>query len=438
VTAQDPKPEVDIAVCGAGPVGLAFALLLVKRGLPANRITLIDAKSVEQAADDPRSIALSYGSKQIMEEIGAWPITADAIHQIHVSRRQRFGKALIDRAEFNLPALGYVARYGTLASALNACATQAGITILRPQQVTGIEETASAVTLTLADGSTIRAAIAVQAEGGVFAEQAGRAVRRDYGQTGIIAQCWTSAAIPHRAFERFTDEGPLALLPQDDGYSLVWCVRPAHAAQLLALSDAAFLAELEQTFGTRVGRFVRVTPRVAFPLGLDAQPMATARTVDRQRRPDAASGLRARLESGAARRRRPGASAGAARWRQRHCAIYRHAPDRPPLDHRLDRHLGTHLRNRSGRHACANPAGSGVGAGRCIQARQTRAGRTSDVRLARAVKWAPIFKRIYERSLETLRHRGCRNRARRKILAGRRRNQRWHPFQSARRPPRPQ
>jgi 2-octaprenyl-6-methoxyphenol hydroxylase len=279
VTAQDPKPEVDIAVCGAGPVGLAFALLLVKRGLPANRITLIDAKSVEQAADDPRSIALSYGSKQIMEEIGAWPITADAIHQIHVSRRQRFGKALIDRAEFNLPALGYVARYGTLASALNACATQAGITILRPQQVTGIEETASAVTLTLADGSTIRAAIAVQAEGGVFAEQAGRAVRRDYDQTGIIAQCWTSAAIPHRAFERFTDEGPLALLPQDDGYSLVWCVRPAHAAQLLALSDAAFLAELEQTFGTRVGRFVRVTPRVAFPLGLNAQPMATARTV---------------------------------------------------------------------------------------------------------------------------------------------------------------
>ncbi|MDR3479183.1 MAG: FAD-dependent monooxygenase [Burkholderiaceae bacterium] len=279
MTAQDPKPEVDIAVCGAGPVGLAFALLLVKRGLPAERITLIDAKSVEQAADDPRSIALSYGSKQIMEEIGAWPIAADAIHQIHVSRRQRFGKTLIDRAEFNLPALGYVARYGALASVLNACAKRAGIAILRPQQVTGIEEAASAVTLTLADGSAIRAGIAVQAEGGVFAEQAGRAVRRDYDQTGIIAQCWTSAAIPHRAFERFTDEGPLALLPQDDGYSLVWCVRPAHAAQLLALSDAAFLAELEQAFGTRVGRFVRITPRVAFPLGLNAQPAATARTV---------------------------------------------------------------------------------------------------------------------------------------------------------------
>jgi 2-octaprenyl-6-methoxyphenol hydroxylase len=214
-----------------------------------------------------------------MEEIGAWPIAADAIHQIHVSRRHRFGKALIDRTEFDLPALGYVARYGALANALNACATQAGITILRPQHVTGIAETASAVTVALADGSAIRAGIAVQAEGGVFAEQAGRVVRRDYDQTGIIAQCWTSAPIPHRAFERFTDEGPLALLPQDDGYSLVWCVRPAHAAELLALSDAAFLAELEQTFGTRVGHFVRTTPRVAFPLGLNAQPAATARTV---------------------------------------------------------------------------------------------------------------------------------------------------------------
>ena len=271
--------NVDIAVCGGGPVGLALTLLLVKRGLPPNRIAVVDAKSVEQAKDDPRSIALSYGSKQILEEIGAWPFAADAIHQIHVSRRQHFGKTLIDRADFNLPALGYVARYGTLASVLNACASRANMTMLRPQQVTGIEESASSVTVSLADGSAINAGIAVQAEGGVFAEQAGRAVRHDYDQTAIIAQCWTSAAIPHRAFERFTDEGPLALLPQDDGYSLVWCVRPAHAAQLLALPDAAFLAELEQTFGSRVGRFVRVTPRAGFPLGLNAQPAASTRTV---------------------------------------------------------------------------------------------------------------------------------------------------------------
>jgi len=271
--------DVDIVVCGAGPVGMAFALMSVKRGLPANRIALIDAKSVEQAADDPRSIALSYGSAQILDEIGAWPIAADAIHQIHVSRRHQFGKTLIDRTDFDLPALGYVVRYGVLASALSTCASQANIQMLRPQRVVAIEESASSVKVALADGSVVNAGIAVQAEGGLFAEQAGRAVQRDYDQTAIIAQCWTSAAIPNRAFERFTDEGPLALLPQDEGYSLVWCVRPAHAARLLALSDAAFLAELEQTFGARVGRFLRATPRVGFPLGLNVEATESTRTV---------------------------------------------------------------------------------------------------------------------------------------------------------------
>jgi 2-octaprenyl-6-methoxyphenol hydroxylase len=271
--------EVDIVVCGAGPVGLAFSLLLAKRGMPVNRIAVIDAKSIAQAADDPRSIALSYGSRQILEDIGAWPIAAEPIRQIHVSRRGHFGKTLIDCADFDLPALGYVTRYGALASALDACANRADIHMLRPKQVVGINESTSGVTVNLSDSSTIHANIAVQAEGGVFSGQAEKSVRRDYDQTAIVAQCWTSATIPRRAFERFTDEGPLALLPQDDGYALVWCVRPPRAAELLNLSDAAFLSELERTFGTRLGRFVRTTPRFSFPLGLNAQPAGTNRTV---------------------------------------------------------------------------------------------------------------------------------------------------------------
>ncbi len=76
------------------------------------------------------------------------------------------------------------------------------------------------------------------------AEQADKGLRRDYDQTALVAQVWTSAAIPQRAFERFTDQGPLALLPQDEGYALVWCVRPTRAAELLGLPDAVFLAEL--------------------------------------------------------------------------------------------------------------------------------------------------------------------------------------------------
>lgn len=271
--------DFDIAICGGGPVGLALALLLVKRGTAASRIAVIDAKPVEQVAKDPRSIALSYGSRQILEEVGAWPLAADAIHDIHVSRRGHFGRTIIDREEYGVPALGYVARYGTLVASLAGALERTAVISLRPAHVTSTTERADAVELRLGDGKTVTARFMVQAEGGVFSEQDARTVRRDYGQTAIIAQVTASAPVPHRAFERFTEEGPLALLPQDGGYAMVWCVRPETASRLQALPDALFLAELGNAFGTRLGRFVAATPRVTYPLGLNAQNIATARTV---------------------------------------------------------------------------------------------------------------------------------------------------------------
>ncbi|HJV75902.1 MAG TPA: FAD-dependent monooxygenase [Noviherbaspirillum sp.] len=271
--------DFDIAICGAGPVGLALALLLVKRGAPARRIALIDAKALQQVSGDPRSIALSYGSTQILEEAGTWPVAADPIHRIHVSRRGHFGRTLIDRSEYHLPALGYVARYGTLVMAMAAATTRTDVVTLRPAQVISSTEREDMVELHFGDGKTLTTRIMVQAEGGVFSEQNARTKRRDYDQTAIIAQVTASAPIAHCAFERFTEEGPLALLPQDDGYSLVWCARPATAAQLLALPDNRFLAELERVFGSRLGRFTGITPRTAYPLGLNAHAAMTARTV---------------------------------------------------------------------------------------------------------------------------------------------------------------
>ena len=133
------------------------------------------------------------------------------------------------------------------------------------------------------DGREVAAALAVQAEGGVFGAQEARTRQRDYGQTAVIARVSTSAPIAHRAYERFTDEGPLALLPQDgaDGqqYALVWCVRPERAEALLAFDDAAFLSQLGEAFGTRLGRFVGATRRVSYPLGLNADAPGSARTV---------------------------------------------------------------------------------------------------------------------------------------------------------------
>jgi 2-octaprenyl-6-methoxyphenol hydroxylase len=279
----DTDIDVDIAICGAGPVGMALALLLVKRGVAPSRIALLDARALADAVADPRSIALSYGSEQLLELAGAWPLPATPIHQIHVSRRGQFGRTLIDRADHRLPALGYVTRYGELAAALAAACAAAAIAPLRPARVAGMDEHGDAVSLRLEDGRVLRAAIAVQAEGGVFGQQAPRAVQRDYQQSAVIARVAASAPLAHRAFERFTDEGPLALLPQDgaDGlqYALVWCARPDQAAHLLALDDGAFLARLGEMFGARLGRFTAVSKRASYPLGLNADAAATARTV---------------------------------------------------------------------------------------------------------------------------------------------------------------
>ncbi|WP_394779195.1 FAD-dependent monooxygenase [Undibacterium sp.] len=277
--ASSAPTDVDVAICGAGPVGQALALLLARRGLDARRIALIDAKSIEQAMQDARSIALSYGSRQLLESAGAWPVTATEIHQIHVSRRGHFGRTLIDCKEYCLPALGYVARYGKLVEPLHLALQRAGVDVRRPVQVTAVSEGTDMATLNLADGSSLTASVVVQAEGGTFNDQAQKSQRHDYQQTAVISHVTVSTPLLQRAFERFTEQGPLALLPQEDGYSLVWCVRPDTAAALLALDDAAFRQALQQAFGERLGQILTTGKRFSYPLGLNAQAQASARTV---------------------------------------------------------------------------------------------------------------------------------------------------------------
>lgn len=278
---------VDVAICGAGPVGLALAALLARRGLDGARIAVIDARALGQSISDPRSIALAWGSRQLLEEVGAWPLlphsSATPIHTIHVSRRGQFGRSLLDRSEHRLDALGYVARYGDVVDALARAVERAGVQVIRPARVAAMDETTGHVALSLDDGRMLTAQVAVGAEGGVFGQREDKGKTRDYGQSAVIARVCASAPIAHRAFERFTDEGPLALLPQDgaDGfqYALVWCVEPGRAAALLAMEETRFLQELGEAFGGRLGRFTRVSARFAYPLGLNAEAHATARTV---------------------------------------------------------------------------------------------------------------------------------------------------------------
>ena len=271
--------HAEIAIVGAGPVGLALAAMLIARGMPSQNILLIDGKTAATAQQDPRAIALSYGSRQLLEHIHAWPAAGTPITQIHISRRGSFGRSLIDCNDYALPALGAVCRYGDLVQALTATLERSGICILRPATVLAVEENEQGVHLQLADGSKIAARVMVQAEGGVFGTQAAKALHRDYRQSAIVASVHSSAAVPGRAFERFTDQGPLALLPQADGYALVWCARPESIERLLSLPDTDFLQALQQAFGQRVGRFTQISARNSYALGLNAKPAATARSI---------------------------------------------------------------------------------------------------------------------------------------------------------------
>jgi 2-octaprenyl-6-methoxyphenol hydroxylase len=274
-----------VAICGAGPVGMTLALMLARRGVAGADITLLDARTVEQAVADPRSVALSWGSRQMLDDAGAWPLSspATAIHTIHVSRAGQFGRSLMDRAEHDVDALGYVARYGDVVDALARACVRAGIDVRRPARVVAIDEDAAGVVLHLDDGRTVAASVAVQAEGGTFGAQGNKAHSRDYGQSAVIARVSASRPVAHRAFERFTSEGPLALLPQagldHHQYALVWCARPERAQELLALGDVAFLAALGRAFGERLGVFTGVSKRTSYPLGLTTDARSTARTV---------------------------------------------------------------------------------------------------------------------------------------------------------------
>jgi len=270
--------QVDIAIVGGGPIGLSLAAFLVARGIHPDKLVVVDSKSLEAASTDPRSIALSQGSHQLLSMMSAWPSDATPITQIHVSRRGSFGRTLIDSRDYALPALGYVCRYDDLVQAIDTC-MPSDLRRWRSLSVQQVTEQDDHLTLHLADGLVLNASVVVQAEGGVFSEQTPKKQHRDYEQVAITATVHAVSAPAGRAFERFTAEGPLALLPQADGYAMVWCVAPDTAAQLMALDEKNFLAELQRAFGQRIGAFIRIGSRHHYPLGLNALPQTQNRVV---------------------------------------------------------------------------------------------------------------------------------------------------------------
>jgi 2-octaprenyl-6-methoxyphenol hydroxylase len=309
------KPTLSLAVVGAGPVGLALALH-ASRSLPQASVTLFDARPIDKdVSGDPRTLALSLGSVQILERLQAWrPEFAQPILEVHVSQQPPSGlpelpflSSRFDEPELriravdeNVPLLGAVLAYGSIVAPLQ----QVWLDAERadPKRLHSRFGTPVAALKNLERGVEIDAGIAerfdlaVIAEGGVFAERsaavdAGRALsavsraplRHDYEQTAWVGQVTFAADAarePGVAFERFTRHGPAALLPLKDGRAaLVWCVG-SDDDPVRELDDAQRVAVLNSIFPSAVGRIASISPLKAFPLGLIAERTLTeGRTV---------------------------------------------------------------------------------------------------------------------------------------------------------------
>jgi 2-octaprenyl-6-methoxyphenol hydroxylase len=257
---------LDVAVVGGGPVGAAMAALAAQAGI---RLGVFEARGAPSS--DGRTLALSHASRELLEEAHAWP-AADAtpIASIHISQKGGPGRTVLEAAEQSLPALGYTVPFARLEAALAARLAQCGVPISYGESCDGIALDPEGATLRFASGREVRARLLVLADGGANAAKIpGIAfIEKDYAQQAIVASVRTDREHQQRAYERFTPQGPVALLPVADRFALVWTAPPREAERLLALDDAAFLAALQAHFGDRAGRFVSIAGRASFPLKL--------------------------------------------------------------------------------------------------------------------------------------------------------------------------
>lgn len=273
------KRSYDLVIVGGGMVGASLAISLAGRGL---RLALIEAHTLgadTQPSYDDRGIALAYGTQRIFEAIGVWPTLRDLVEpilDIHVSDRGHFGCTRLSAADEGVPALGHVVTARELGRVLlERLALIEAVEVIAPARVVSFVDRGDLVAVEIErDGlmSALECRLLVAADGGnsSIREQLDvPIVRWQYGQSAVVTNI--TPGRPHRnvAYERFTDTGPVALLPMSEQRcALVWTVRDEQVEKVMGLDDAAFLAAFQQRFGYRLGRFQRVGRRVSYPLSL--------------------------------------------------------------------------------------------------------------------------------------------------------------------------
>jgi 2-octaprenyl-6-methoxyphenol hydroxylase len=269
----------DVIIIGGGMVGAGLACALSGQGL---RIAMIEGVAPATRAGpgyDDRAIALAYGTGRILEGLGLWQsLLGDAtpIHRIHVSDRGHFGVAHMDRADEGLPAIGYVVPARAIGQVLEDALAGAGdVERFCPAQVTGVERSTADIRVQVKQDKAhfnLHGRLLVAADGAdSFVRQhfGITSLERDYRQSAIVTN--VTPQLPHHniAYERFTDSGPLALLPMtEQRCAVVWTVESGQVDAVMQLSDEDFLAQLQERFGQRLGRLRRVGRRQAWPLRL--------------------------------------------------------------------------------------------------------------------------------------------------------------------------
>ena len=269
---------MNVIIVGGGMAGATLALAISSLSQGKLSVSLIEAALPEgkHPGFDARAIALAYGTCQYLSSIDIWPAFADCvtpINHVHVSDRGHAGFVNIDARDYHIPELGNVIELHNAGERLFSLLRKApGVSLYCPAKVENVHREQDSVTVTLDNGETIKGDLLVAADGSH--SEIGKTCNMqwqqdDYGQVAIIANVKTAIDPKGRAFERFTEFGPLALLPMSQGRSsLVWCHQQEHVDEINQWDDETFIQKLQQAFGWRLGQVSLTGKRNCYPLVL--------------------------------------------------------------------------------------------------------------------------------------------------------------------------
>ncbi|MGB9430002.1 MAG: 2-octaprenyl-6-methoxyphenyl hydroxylase [Gammaproteobacteria bacterium] len=273
-----PATDFDVLIAGGGMVGASLAAALAPLPLKVAVVEAVPFGSRGQPSYDERITAVSWGSRRIFESIGLWPLIAPEavpIHQVHVSDRGRPGMTRMYAQEMGVEALGYVVPNRVIGMALSEFLTrQPRIQFMAPAKLMDARMQSDQIAVSVEQDSaqklTARLLVAADGAQSSIRKQLGIAARVwDYRQSAVICNVSVERPQAHTAFERFTNNGPLALLPMGgDKYALIWTVASERVEAVLASSETDFLAAASENFNGRLGRFLKAGKRQAYPLSL--------------------------------------------------------------------------------------------------------------------------------------------------------------------------